>query len=161
MGKNISNDFTSEMRYGFGFMQIQNDDPFQNFMKKIEVDETNEKVTMTFTKLANSPIVIDFRNKKLTLPSNREKNFDKFLTVTFEYCREDRTVIVKTFRYYKGKFEKACKRLSIDDLKHVKPTNFLNIYSDNYFKTSKKLIENDSDYMFPIPDFYKLCVSHS
>lgn len=158
MEKKIQNDYSSDMKFGFGFVQVQNYDPFQNFLKKIEVDEENNKLYLTFTRMQQSPLIIDFSNKKMTLPSHREKNFDKFMTVTFEYCREKKAIVLKTFNYQKGVLKKGLKYINVDDLQKVKLTNFLNIYSDNYFKTSKKLIDNDADYVFPIPDFYKKCV---
>lgn len=155
MEKNIVSTYTSDMNYGFGFIQVEEDTPFQNFMRKIEVDEENNKLSMTFSKMASHPLIIDFKNKKMTLPSNRQKDFDKFISVTFEYCKEKKAVIVKTFFYHKGKLNKGIKYLSLEEIKRVKLTNFLNIYSNNYFKTSKKLIENDEKYIIPIPDFYK------
>jgi hypothetical protein len=152
--KNVST-YSSDMDYGFGFIQVQENEPFRNFMRKIDVDEENNKLSMTFSKLAPNPLIIDFNNKKLTLPSNQQKDFNKFFTVTFEYCKEKKAVIVKTFNYNKGKLDKGIKYLSLEEIKKVKLTNFLNIYSDNYFRISKKLIENDEKYIVPIPDFYK------
>ena len=132
----IGNDYSSDMHYGFGFMQVQNDDPFQNFLKKIEIDEENEKLTMTFTKFASHPIVFDFKNQKMTLPSRKEKAFDKFMTVTFEYCKEKKAVAIKTFNFNKKHLEKGIKYVNVENLQDIKMTNFLNIYSDNYIKTS-------------------------
>jgi hypothetical protein len=149
--------YSSDMKLGFAFFKVENLEPFQNFLKKIEIDEDNEKLTMTFTKFEANPIIFDFKNQKMTLPSNRQKPFDKFMTVTFEYCRESKSVLIKTFSYNNKHLDKGMKRIKIEDLKNIKLTNFLNIYSENYFKTSKKLIENNSSYIIPIPDFYKPC----
>ena len=85
----LTNSYSSDMKLGFGFLQAQNLSPFQNFLKKIEIDEENEKLTMTFTKFEASPIIFDFKNQKMTLPSKRQKTFDKFVTVTLSIARNE------------------------------------------------------------------------
>jgi hypothetical protein len=154
----VNSDFTSDMKLGFCFFQAQNDNPFQNFLKKIEVDDSTNKLTLTFSKFANKPIVIDFNNQKMKLPSNTEKAFNKFISVTYEYIADKKSVVLKTFRFDKGKLYKGIKSFDFNDLTHVKLTNFLNIYYDNYLKASRKITENDTNYVYPVPDFYKICL---
>jgi hypothetical protein len=148
--------FTSDMKLGFCFFQAQNDNPFQNFLKKLEVDESSNKITLTFSKFADKPIVIDFNNKKMRLPSNTEKTFNKFISVTYEYVENTKSVVLKTFRFDKGVLYKGIK--CFDSLDHVKLVNFLNIYYENYLKASRKVTDNDTEYVFPVPDFYKTCL---
>ncbi len=154
----VNSNFSSEMKLGFGFFQSQNDNPFQNFLKKIEVDDSTNKLTLTFSKFADKPIIIDFNNQKMKLPSNIEKAFNKFITVTYEYLSDKKSVVLKTFRFDNGKLYKGIKYFNVDDLNHIKLTNFLNIYYNNYLKASKKIMENDSNYVYPVPDFYKNCL---
>jgi hypothetical protein len=155
----ITNDYSSDMKLGFGFMQVQDNHPFQNFLQKMEVDEKESKLTLTFSKFNHKPVVIDFKSQKMILSSENQTSFKKFISVTFEYVKEKKAVALKTIRFNKGKLEKGIKYLSIDDAKHVKLINFLEIYENNYTKTSQKLVDNDADYVFPIPDFYRTCLT--
>jgi len=81
--------------------------------------------------------------------------------VTFEYCDEKKSVLIKTFRFHKKQLERGIKYINVENIKDFKLTNFLEIQSENYLKTSKKLIENDSAYVIQIPDFYKSCLKEN
>ena len=43
----------------------------------------------------------------------------------------------------------------------TKNQSFLNIFEDHYAKASKKITDNDANYVYPVPDFYKNCFQHS
>jgi hypothetical protein len=156
--ENLSNEnlnFSSEMNHGFGFIHTQNEEPYRNFLKKIEVDETNEKLTLTFSRFADKPIVIDFKNKVMMLSPKQQKPFKKFLLVTYEYLHEQKAVALKTFRFDKEILFKGIKYFKLEDMKNIKLTNFLDIYDYNYEKASIKVMKNDLNYKYLIPDFYK------
>jgi hypothetical protein len=150
--KNLN--FSSEMKLGFAFIHTQNVQPYRNFLKKIEVDETNEKLILTFTKFAKTPIVVDFKNKIMTFATKKRKPFNKFILVTYEYVQDKKAVALKTFRFDKDKLSRGIKYFKKEDMKNARLTNFLDIHDDIYDKASRKLIENDLNYIYHIPDFY-------
>jgi hypothetical protein len=151
---------SKDMKLGFGFLQLDNLEPFQNFMKKILIDEDNKILMLIFKKFESSPMIIDYKNRKMIFPSKKEKPFSRFFSVTYEYSSEMRSVIIKTFSYINGNFQKGIRYINAENPKGFKLVNFLNIYSDNYLRTSRKLIENDEDYKMPVPDFYQILLTY-
>ena len=159
MENSNNENYTSEMRLGFAFMQTQNAHPFQNFLKKIEMDETNNKLLLTFSKFASKPVEIDFKNQNVKLPSNKVTPFKKFITVTYEFVKDKKAVALKVFRFDNGKLYKGIKYFSSNELDKVQMINFLNLDYEKYMKASKKMEKNDTKYAYPIPDFYKNYIS--
>ncbi|MBP7497605.1 MAG: hypothetical protein KA792_08090 [Bacteroidales bacterium] len=153
-----NNNFNSEMKLGFGFMQIQEDETFQNFLKKMEFNEENDQLKLVFSKFADKPVVIDFKKATMRFSNNSEKPFKKFFTVTYEYVQETKTIVIKTLKYIKGNFQKGIIEFNINDTEHLKLKNFIEIDSNNYMKTSKNIIEHNNSFSYMIPDFYKCCL---
>jgi len=108
---NKNESYSSEMDMGFGYVQIQDNEFLRNFLQKIEVNESNEQLILTFSKFADKPVTIDFKNQQMKLPFNNVKSFKKLVSVTYEYIKDKKSVVMKTFRFEKGKLHRGIKYL--------------------------------------------------